>query len=150
LIPTPALSELFVCVSPEKITQLLVQLNTSIWFRVEAFDSAAAVELGMRTAKAIAEGDKREGLFEAPWTKVKFDRQIVAIALTNGATELVSDDPHIKAIGDRWGMKVISVEELPIPSELIPPPLLAALEDESDGPEKPSISSPAATGSIGE
>ena len=143
LIPTPALSEIFVCISPEKITELLVQLNASIWFRIEAFDSAAAVELGIRTANAVAAGDKREGLSDAPWTKVKFDRQIVAIAITCGATEIISDDPHIRAIGDRWGMKVTSVEELPIPSELVPPPLLAALEEQTHGQEIPMSPGPA-------
>ena len=124
LIPTPVLSELLVKVPPEKVTLLLDQLNTSIWFKIEAFDSAAAIELGLRTAKARAAGDKREGLpADTPWAKVKFDRQIVAIAITNGATEIISDDPDIKAIGERWGMKVISVEDLAIPAHLIPPPL---------------------------
>ena len=135
LIPTPVLSELLVCISPDKIADLLTQLNASVWFRVEAFDAAAAVELGTRTAKAIAAGDKREGApAGTPWTKVKFDRQIVAIALVNGAAEIISDDPHVKAIGERWGVKVTSVDDLPIPSELVPPPLLAALEDDdTDG-----------------
>jgi hypothetical protein len=102
------------------------------------FDSAAAVELGVRTAKAIAAGDKRESApADTPWTKVKFDRQIVVIAIVNGASEIISDDPHVKALGERWGMKVTSVDDLPVPKELIPPPLLAALEDEAneDNPE---------------
>jgi hypothetical protein len=135
LIPTPVLSELLVCISPDKIADLLTKLNGSIWFRVEAFDSAAAVELGVRTAKAIATGDKREGApKDAPWMKVKFDRQIIAIAIVNGVSEVVSDDVHIKQIGERWGVKVTSVEDLPIPKELIPPPLFAPLEGtDSDG-----------------
>jgi hypothetical protein len=131
LIPTPVLSELLVKVPPEKVTPLLDQLNTSIWFKVEAFDSAAAIELGLRTAKARTAGDKREGLpADTPWAKVKFDRQIVAIAIANGASEIISDDPDIKAIGERWGIKVISVEDLEIPAHLIPPPLLAPLHEE--------------------
>jgi hypothetical protein len=106
LIPTPVLSELLVCLPQEKIADLLVQLNASAWFRVEAFDASAAVELAIRTAQAIAAGDKREGLpGDTPWTKVKFDRQIVAIALVNGASEIVSDDPHVKAIGERWAFR---------------------------------------------
>jgi hypothetical protein len=145
LIPTPVLSELMVKITPDQINELLVQLHGSVWFRVESFDAAAAVELGIRTAKAIAEGDKREGLADAPWTKIKFDRQIVAIAVMAQASEIISDDPHLKAIGDRWGIKVTSIEELPIPSEFIPPPLLAGLEQ----PEKPALtdtaSSPEAT-----
>lgn len=133
LIPTPVLSELLVMIPPEKITPLLDQLNASIWFKIEAFDSASAIELGLRTAKARAAGDKREGLpLDTPWTKVKFDRQIVAIAITSGASEIISDDPDVKAIGERWGIKVISVEDLEIPAHLIPPPLLAPLDDEEE------------------
>ena len=137
LIPTPVLSELLVCISHDRIPDLLTQLNASIWFRIEAFDSAAAVELAIRTASAIAAGDKRErALAETPWAKIKFDRQIVAIAIVNGATEIISDDPHVKAVGERWGIKVTSVEDLPIPKDLIPPPLLAPLENDTNE-EKP-------------
>jgi hypothetical protein len=136
LIPTPVLSELLVCIPPDRIAEFLTQLGASIWFRVESFDTAAAVELGIRTAKAIAAGDKREGApADTPWTKVKFDRQIIAIALVNGASEIISDDPHVKAIGERWGIKVTSVEDLPLPSDLIPPPLLAGLEAEAASTE---------------
>jgi hypothetical protein len=106
------LSELLVCLSPDKIGDLLTQLNASIWFRVEAFDSAAAAELGIRTAKAIAQGDKREGApADTPWTKVKFDRQIVAIAIVNRASEIVSDDPHVRrsVIGGALGLPALKI-----------------------------------------
>jgi hypothetical protein len=87
------------------------------------------VELGIRTAQAIKAGDKREGL-QSDWTKIKFDRQIVAIALVSGASEIISDDGDVAAIGERWGIKVTSIEDLPLPAELVPPPLLAPLEEE--------------------
>lgn len=51
----------------------------------------------------------------------------MAIALVNGASEIISDDPDVKAVGERWGVRVTSVEDLPVPSELIPPPSLASL-----------------------
>ncbi len=76
----------------------------------------------------MAAGDKREGL-QADWTKVKFDRQIVAIALVNNASEIISDDADVAAIGERWGVKVTSIEELPLPPELVPPPLFEGLAD---------------------
>src|SRR6476620_11453405 len=53
LVPTPVLSELIVRIPADQVNDLLTQMNTSTWFRVEAFDSAAAVELGLKTAKAI-------------------------------------------------------------------------------------------------
>lgn len=129
VIPTPCLAEIFVKLPPLKIDEVLKRLKTSPWFRVEAFDAAAAVELGLRTARAIAAKDKWEGS-NADHTKVKFDRQIVSIAKVNGASEIVSDDRDVWAIGERWGIRVRSVESLPLPPSLIPPPLLANLENE--------------------
>ncbi len=101
------------------------------WFRIEAFDAAAAIKLAMRTAKAVASGDKREGApGDTPWTKVKFDRQIVAIAIVSGATEILSEDPDVKAIGERWGVVVRSLEDLEVPADAVPPPLFAGMEEE--------------------
>src|SRR5258706_15541356 len=57
LIPTPCLAEIFVKLDPVKIDEFLKRIKSSPWFRVESFDAAAAVELGLRTAKAIAAGD---------------------------------------------------------------------------------------------
>ena len=131
LIPTPSLAEVFVKLDPIKIDELLKRLKSSPWFRVEGFDEAAAVELGIRTSKALAAKDKWEGL-QADHTKVKFDRQIVSIAVANGATEIISDDRDVAAICDRWQFPVRSVSELPLPSSLIPPPIFAKLEEEDE------------------
>lgn len=131
LIPTPVLSEVIVKI-PTKADELIKYIRSSPWFRVESFDAAAALELGLRTAKAISDGDKREGMNDATWTKIKFDRQIISIALVNGASEIISDDGDIAAIGARWNFPVKSIEDLPIPEHLIPSPLLAKLEDEDD------------------
>lgn len=116
---------------PDKADELLKKIKSSPWFKVEGFDAAAAVELGLRTARAMAAGDKREGL-QQDWTKIKFDRQIVSIALVAGADEIISDDADVAAIGERWGVQVRSIEDLPVPPELIPPPLLAHLGQEDE------------------
>jgi hypothetical protein len=130
LLPTPVLSEVFVGIAADKIQNILVELNASKWFRIEGFDLAAAIELADRTAKAKKKGDKREGI-QATWNKVKFDRQIMAIAIVNGASDLISNDPHLIALGKQWGFPVLGIEELPLPAELIPPPLLAPLHEEN-------------------
>jgi hypothetical protein len=131
LIPAPVLSEVIVRI-PAKADELIQHLRTSPWFRVGDFNSAAAVDLALRTAKALAAGDKREGLKDPPWTKIKFDRQIVSIAIVNQASEIISDDGDVAAIGERWNFRVRRVEDLPVPPELVPPPLLAGLQDEED------------------
>jgi len=136
LIPTPCLAEILVRTPPDKIDELLKRLKTSPWFRVEAFDAAAAVELGIRTSRAIATRDKWEGL-RADHTKIKFDRQIVSIAIVNGATEIVSDDSDVWAICERWNIPIRSLETLPLPPDLIPPPLFESLEtEESEAEDK--------------
>ena len=128
VIPAPVLSEIIVKI-PDKADELLKRIKGSPWFRVEGFDAAAAVELGLRTARAMAAGDKREGS-QADWTKVKFDRQIVSIAMVVGASEIISDDGDVAAVCERWGFPFRSIESLPIPEDLIPPPLLAHLEED--------------------
>lgn len=79
----------------------------------------------------MATKDKRDGS-RADWTKVKFDRQILAIAIVNNSRELISNDAHLIALGKRWDFKVSGIEDLPLPAELVPPPLLAQLEDEDE------------------
>jgi len=89
-VPAPALSELLVTEGVD-VQDVLTTLRSSAFIRIESFDERAAVELAMRLREARKGGDQREGL---PITKgaMKFDRQIVAIALVSGATVLYSDD----------------------------------------------------------
>jgi hypothetical protein len=128
VIPAPSLSEVLVKI-PKRIDEHLKILKGSRWFDVVAFDTAAAVELALRTAAAIESGDKREGL-SITGAKIKFDRQIISVAIVSNATQIISDDADVAALGARWGFTVTSIEDLPVPSELIPPPLLRAMEEE--------------------
>jgi len=91
IIPTPALSEILVragAAGPE----YLAQINSQSVFRIVAFDERDAVEVAAMTRKAIdSSGDKRGGV-DGTWNKIKYDRQIVAIAKVEGVTALYSDD----------------------------------------------------------
>jgi hypothetical protein len=142
-IPSPALSEFLVTCDEKKTDEFLKMVRSSQWLEIRDFDSAAAVEVAIRTRKAIEAKDKKEGLTVGN-AKIKFDRQIVGIAIASGATEIISDDKDVKSLGERWGIKVTRVEELPIPAALIPPPLIAqALEAD----EKAAAAVPASKGS---
>ena len=68
------------------------------------------------TAKAIAGGDKREGL-SATWNEIKFDRQIVAIAKVAKVSTVYSDDENLGKIAKAQGLNVITIGELPLPRE---------------------------------
>lgn len=127
-IPSPALSEFLVTCDEKQTDEFLKMVRTSPWLEILDFDSAAAVEVAMRTRKAIEARDKREGL-TVEGAKIKFDRQIVGIAIASHAAKIISDDKDVRALGERWGIEVVRVEELPIPEALIPPPIIAiALE----------------------
>jgi hypothetical protein len=70
-------------------------------------------------------GSKKEG--SADWSKVKFDRQIVAIAKVEGAERIYSNDNDIRRFGASDGIEVIMLDDL----ELAP-----AEEPDLFGPDK--------------
>lgn len=115
VIPTPALSELLVRAGTAG-PALLQRITKQAVFRIVDFDTRAAVEVAMMTRSAIDSGDKRGGV-PAPWTKVKYDRQIVAIAKVVRARAIYSDDEDIEKLGGVANINVISIAALPSPSE---------------------------------
>lgn len=114
LVPSPALAEVLVTEGVD-VQDVLTTLRGSSFIRIGDFDERAAVELAVRLRAAISAGDPREGV---PITKsaMKFDRQIVAIALVNGAEALYSDDDGVRTFGERCGLRVKRVVDLPIPA----------------------------------
>jgi predicted nucleic acid-binding protein len=121
IIPSPALSELLVRAG-NGTAELVTRLMKSSTFRVLPFDTRAAIELALMTRAALDSGDKRSGI-DAPWTKIKFDRQIVAIAKVAGATAIYSDDQQLRAFAEEQGLKVIGLADLPIPESARQPEL---------------------------
>jgi hypothetical protein len=93
---------------------VLTTLRGSSFIRIGDFDERAAVELAARLRAAIKAGDPREGI-RITKSAMKFDRQIVAIALVNGASVLYSDDDGVRAFAQGCGLPVKSVAELSVP-----------------------------------
>jgi hypothetical protein len=116
IIPTPALSETLVRAGAEASLQIVEYINKYAVFRIEAFDTRAAIELAAMSREAMGRKGKRGGS-TAVWAKVKFDRQIVAIAKVCGATEIYSDDGDIKTLAKQANITVIGVSDLPLPEE---------------------------------
>jgi hypothetical protein len=81
-----------------------------------AFDLRAAVEVAAMTRAALDSGDKRAGL-SGEWAKIKYDRQIVAIAKVEQAAAIYSDDTNLRQIGSELNITVIGTWELPLPPE---------------------------------
>lgn len=129
IIPTPALAELLVIAGPNYV-KYLNEINGRACFKVSDFDQRAAIEVALQMASAISTHDKRSGTL-SPLQKVKFDRQIVAIAKVEGVKTIYSDDRDIKSYAERLGISTCRVEDLPLP-----PPVQTTMEDAFNGPEK--------------
>lgn len=85
-------------------------------FRIESFDTRAAIEVAAMTRSAIDSKAKR-GASDSTWAKIKYDRQIVAIAKVNQANLIYSDDRDIRAIATQAGIAVVGLADLQLPPE---------------------------------
>ncbi len=115
VIPTPALSEVLVHAG-EAGPEYLDILDGARCFRIEPFDKRAAVELAAMTRDAIVAGDLRAGT-DSTRAKLKFDRQIVAIARTQNQRTIYSDDADIAKLAGPFQIEVVAVHALPRPPE---------------------------------
>ena len=81
IIPTPVLSEVLVHAG-SATDKYLDTLNTQATFRIAPFDQKAAIEAAIATRDALNRGGHRIDASnpDATKTKIKFDRQIVAVA----------------------------------------------------------------------
>ena len=113
IIPTPVLAEVLVG-AEEGGPGLLEAISGLARVKVRPFGERAAIETAMMTREAIAAGDKRLGS-QAPWQKVKVDRQVVAVARAENATRMYADDHNLVTFARKLGMDVFSTWDLPVP-----------------------------------
>lgn len=117
VVPTPVLSEILVRAGPAASQEIVEKLNRLAVFRVESFDARAAIEVAAMTRRDLGSTGKKRGKATGPWAKIKYDRQIVAIAKVTRATTIYSDDADIRSIAKAEDIEVIGLAELPLPDE---------------------------------
>lgn len=115
IIPTPALTE-FLTHADQGIAPYLAIFKKNAVFRIAPFCEASAIEAAIALDRAIRAGDKRSGS-ASPWSKVKFDRQIVAIAKVHRVHTIYSNDHDIKTLAGAESIRVVRPHELPLPPE---------------------------------
>jgi hypothetical protein len=115
IIPTPALSEILIK-SGDARNDIINVLTRSSKFLIAPFDTRCALELSLMTDAALTKRDKRGGA-EGTWVKVKFDRQIVAIAKTFGARLIYSEDKALRQTAQREGLPALKVADIKIPQK---------------------------------
>jgi hypothetical protein len=116
IIPTPVLSELLVRATPQETQRILDEINGAAVFRIEPFEMRAAIELAVMTRNALSTGNKKGGS-SATWAKVKFDRQIVAIARVAQAAVIYTDDENLAETAKAVNIQPIGLAELALPPE---------------------------------
>ena len=117
VIPTPVLSECLVHAGPAGPDWVSL-LGKRACFRFAGFDQKAAIEAAIRTYDARQRGLKKGGTADQSKTKIKFDRQIVAIAAVEGARAVYSDDTALQGYAIEAGMEAYQLSDLPVPPEI--------------------------------
>ncbi|HEY9103668.1 type II toxin-antitoxin system VapC family toxin [Chitinimonas sp.] len=112
LIPTPVLTEWMAKAGTAR-DGYFQRINAQSMFRIAPFATKAAMECALLLDSAKTTGDKRQGA--KTWAKAKFDWQIACIAKAEGATTIYSDDDDVARVGKRLNVKVVKIDDLPLP-----------------------------------
>lgn len=113
VIPMPAVAEYLVGADIAAL-ETFNKLEKKAFVWVAPFDRAAAFECAQLDRAAIGGGDKKDGA-QAPWQKIKIDRQIVATGKACGATLIISGDEGVRNNALRVGMAAKTIQELDLP-----------------------------------
>lgn len=118
VVPTPVLSEILVHAG-DAMEKYIETLNSQAVFRVAPFDQKAAIEVSIAISASIARGGIRIDATKPDVTrcKVKFDRQIVGIAKSEGATVVYSDDEDVVKYAKQSSLKAYRTQDLALPPE---------------------------------
>lgn len=117
LIPTPVIAEFLVLAGTEA-QQYLEIINQSSYFEIVDFDLRAAVEVAQMQITSPRKGKNSSRTLTSSLdskAKVKFDRQIVGVAITRHVSAIYSDDDGVRRFANNCNLKCISSWELPLP-----------------------------------
>ncbi|WP_051222007.1 PIN domain-containing protein [Neptunomonas japonica] len=113
LVPTPVLSELLL-VNRKKYKEILEVIRTRTVFRPVSFDQRAAIELAINLEDAKVTQNLNVGLTSK--AKLRFDRQIIAIACAQGVKVIYSDDANVCSLATRKGMRAYGIKDMDLPA----------------------------------
>jgi predicted nucleic acid-binding protein len=128
LIPTPVLAEVLVHAGT-KSAEILATLTNAYAFKIQSFDEIAAVECALLIEGSLVSA--RRAKPKETKAKVKFDRQIVAIAKVCEVKTIYSDDVGLGKVAKANGIHVVTLHDLPVPPE--PPQVEIEFPPDSPG-----------------
>ena len=118
LIPTPALAEVLIALGKVAAVQAVDDLHGESTFKIGDFDERSAIELSLMSE--LRPGEKKRKDQKGTWAKVKFDRQVVAIAKVNGVKTIYSTDEDVLKLAVKEGLEAVALHELPLPPPATP------------------------------
>jgi predicted nucleic acid-binding protein len=134
-LPTPALSEVLVRSGADAI-KVVEKFKEFSVFEILPFDELSAIEVAILTRNALDSGDKKSGSLE-PWSKVKYDRQIIAIARVRQATAIYTDDHGLRNLAAQLNIPAIGIGGIELPPDTAQGTL--PLERPPESSEEPSL-----------
>jgi hypothetical protein len=112
IIPAPVLTECLVR-HGTGIQETLEKLKKYSCFEVRPFDERAAIELAMML-RGDTKASARNARKVATASKISFDKQIVSVVKTHGASTIYSDDGDLCSFAKEWGLQAIPLAQLPV------------------------------------
>jgi len=136
VLPAPALCE-FLLMAPNHYQSYLAAIKKRSVFEVAPFDDACIVELVEQGRK---QGKPRRADRQATWAKLKYDRQILAIARVHRVSKIYSTDDAVRQAAGELAIASFDLHDLPEPpprqSRMFAEPS-AALAEEKRPAKKP-------------
>lgn len=115
VVPTPVLAELLVGAGAAR-SDYLTEIQASSVFQIVPFDVKSAVELSF-LLDANSKPIKAKLSRVETWAKVKFDRQIIAIAKAQNIGDIYTDDEHLTSVAGANRISVHHTWDLPLPPQ---------------------------------
>jgi hypothetical protein len=92
--------------------QYIAEIKKRTVFEILGFDEAACIEL---VDMSLSLGKPKRRTPEDTWAKLKYDRQIIAIAKAGRARRVYTTDDGVRALALEVGLVPVDLEELPAP-----------------------------------
>lgn len=115
IVATPALAEIMVRTGVVAGQAYIKLMRASKVFTIVPFDEKSAIEVALMAGHAVQGAGDRD-LLVGTKAKVKYDRQIVAIAHTEGAKTFYTDDENQGKLAKRLGMVVKGLGDCLVPT----------------------------------
>jgi hypothetical protein len=113
VLPAPALTE-FMLLAADRYRDYLTIIKRKAVFEIAGFDDPEAIELVEHWTK-FGDGKKLKARTAETWAKLKYDRQIAAIAVTRRVEIIYSTDSDLAKYAEQLKIKYYGLADLPAP-----------------------------------